>query len=204
MPSRISQNQIVDAVLDGIEEAQETYEDWSGGDWLADTAEHVMYGFVARSIMGIPGTKFLEIEPRTKDTVKATGANKRGKLAKGLRPQGHIDMCLWWANNHPRAIIEIKHNVYNYEVQCDGDITRILSSLWSPNTSLQFGVFAFYSSFRGERIKKAKDILVDRLDTINSRIESACGKSFTMKNNQRIHEVKNGAWSAGCIVIKPS
>lgn len=101
MPSKISQKQIIDAILDGIEGAQEVYEEWSGGVWLGYTAEHVISGFIARSIMEIPGSKYLEIEPRSKEIVKAASANRRGKLAQALRPEGHIDMCLWWANSSP-------------------------------------------------------------------------------------------------------
>ena len=87
-----------------------------GGWWLAWTAEHVMNGFIARSIMRIPGSKYLDVEPRTKDIADAANTNRRGKLAQDLRPTGHIDMCLWWANGSPRATIKIKHNTYNYYI----------------------------------------------------------------------------------------
>ncbi len=200
MPSKISQNQIVEAIMDGIEKAQKTYKEWSGGDWLNRTAEHVMNGFIARSIMEIPGSKYLEIEPRTKETIKAADANRRGKLAQELRPQGHIDMCLWGANNSPRAVIEIKHNLYNYYGQCKGDIDRIQSSLRSPNTSLQFGVFAFYSSVDGGRVT-AKEKLERIFNRTKKRIEADYGKSFKVSGNQRVHEDGDSAWAASYIIL---
>lgn len=67
MPRQTSQKLIIQAVLDGIEDAEKTYEQWSGGEWLSYSAEHVISGFVARSIMKIPGSQYLTIEQRCRD-----------------------------------------------------------------------------------------------------------------------------------------
>lgn len=69
MPGQISQLKIINAVLDGIENAEKTYEQWSRGEWLAYSAEYVITVFVATSIMKIPGSKYLTIEHGCRDAI---------------------------------------------------------------------------------------------------------------------------------------
>ncbi|MDD4859055.1 MAG: hypothetical protein PHR56_02495 [Dehalococcoidales bacterium] len=203
MPPSISIPLIIEAILSGIEDAQKQYKKWSGGEWLAYTAEHVITGFVAKRIWEIPGPKYLEIEPKCGETIKQSCVKRRGGLAQALRPDGHVDMCLWWAKSDPRAIIEIKHNAYSYVVQCDKDIQRIDSSL-KRNTTLSFGIFAFYSSADDSKNGKikAKVRLNKRFDTIESRIIEKYGKRLKIKSERRVHKVGGSAWGADCILIK--
>jgi len=208
MPRQISQERITEAILDGINNAEEAYEQWSGRNILGSSAEHVVYVFIAKAIWEIPGSKIIKIEQRCKDVIKEACGNRRGKLAQATRSEGHIDILLSWAKDKPRAIIEIKNNVYNYAGQCDADIKRITTLLLIPGTTLQFGIFAFYSSADDGKIKTARKKLENRYYSIKSRIEAAYGKSFKISGNQKVVEYTNinnntSAWAGSCIVMKP-
>lgn len=203
MPRQIPQKLIIQAVLDGIEDAEKTYEQWSGGEWLAYSAEHVISGFVARSIMKIPGSQYLTIEQRCRDAIESACGKRRGKLAQASRPDGRIDLLLWWAKDSPRAVVEIKNNVYNYNGQCEADVDRIANLLLMSNTTLQFGLFVFYSSADDGKIKKATDKLTGRFRNVLSRARVAWGKSLRVSGILKLHEYGNGAWAGACIIMKP-
>lgn len=62
MPRQIRQDVVIEAILNGIERAEETYEQWSGGASLAFTAEYLINSFIAMSIMEVSGAKFITVE----------------------------------------------------------------------------------------------------------------------------------------------
>jgi hypothetical protein len=207
MPSKISQDQITKAILDGFNNAEKAYREWSGGWTLGSSAEHVVYVFIAEAICKIPGSKILKIEQSCKDVVEAACGSRRGKLAESVRIKGHIDIVLSWANDKPRAIIEIKNNVYNYEGQCKPDIERIKALLNMRDTTLSFGIFAFYSSETNGR-ETAKEKLEKRFNSIKSRINDDYGKFFKVSGSQKIlpytnTDNKTCAWSSSYILLKP-
>ena len=204
MPCQISQLKIINAVLDGIENAEKTYEQWSRGEWLAYSAEYVITVFVATSIMKIPGSKYLTIEHDCRDAIESACGKRRGKLARVSRPDGRIDLILWWASDSPRAVIEIKNNVYNYAGQCKADIDRIAHLLLMTNTTLQFGLFVFYTSADDGPRKKATDILTDRFNRVLSRVKKDCRKSIYVRGINKIHNYGNGAWLEACVILKRS
>lgn len=200
MPHQIRQDVIIEAVLDGIEEAEKRYEQWSGGASLAYTAEHLISTFVAKSIMKVSGAKFITVEQSCKGAIDYY--KRKGRLARATMPGGRIDVCLWWAKDLPRAAIEIKNNVYNYKGQCAADIDRIANLLMMSGTTFQFGLFVFFSSMADGKIKTAKQKLEDKYRTILSRAQSAWGQSLRIGGTNRVHKYGNGAWLAACIVLR--
>jgi len=203
MPRQIRQDVIIEAVLDGIEEAEKTYEQWSGGASLAFTAEHLINAFIAKSIMKVSGAKFITVEQSCKGAIEAACGKRKGRLAHATRSGGRIDLLLWWAKDLPRAAIEIKNNVYSYEGQCAADIDRIAKLLLiGTENSLQFGLFVFYSSVADGKIKTAKQKLENRYRTILSRAQSAWGQSLRIEGTNRVHEYGDGAWVDACVVLR--
>jgi hypothetical protein len=203
MPRQISQKLVECAILDGYDDAQKTYQQWSGNYLLHTSAEHVVYAFIAKAIWKIPGSKIIKIEQKCKEVRDSACGSLRGRPAHALRINGHIDIVLSWASEKPRAIIEIKNSVYNFKGQCSGDIERITNLLSLPDSSLQFGIFAFYSSAADGK-KSAQKKLENRHNSILSRIESSYGDSFEISGSQRVNKYSDSAWASSCIVIKPS
>lgn len=203
MPRQIRRDVIIKAALDGIEEAEKTYEQWSGGASLAYTAEHLINAFIAKSITKVSGAKFITVEQRCKEAIEAACGKRKGRLAYATRSGGHIDLLLWWGKDLPRAAIEIKNNVYSYEGQCATDINRIATLLRiGTKNSLQFGLFVFYSSVDDGKIKTAQQKLENRYQTILSRAQSAWGQSLRIEGINRVHKYGNSAWLSACIVLR--
>lgn len=124
-------------------------------------------------------------------------------MAQASRPDGRIDLLLWWANDSPRAVVEIKNNVYNYKGQCEADIDRIANLLLMSNTTLQFGLFVFYSSADDRKIKQATDKLTSRFRNVLARARAGWGKSLQVSGDLRLRKYGNGAWAGACIIMKP-
>jgi hypothetical protein len=200
----ISMPTIINAILQGFVEAQQSYEDMSGGFWLWNAPEYFITSTVAKNIYAIDGGKYLTLEHGSTDAIKDAGAKGRGRLPKDIREKGRVDVLLWWANSTPRAIIEIKNQIYSKD-QYEKDIKRIKSFLGrnSVDSSLQFGVFAFYeSAFNGVR-KTAKEKIEGRIDRILDNSKLILGENFDVKLYVTdMHEESENAWQAACLFIK--
>jgi hypothetical protein len=116
----------------------------------------VISGFVARSIMKVRGPQYLTIEHSCRDAIESDCGKRRGKLAQASRPNGRIDLLLWWANDSPRAVVEIKNNVHNYKGQCEADIDRIAKLLLMSNTNFSSdSLFSILQQMTG-RLRKPR------------------------------------------------
>ena len=195
---------IINAILKGFVDAQKSYENMSGGFWLWNAPEYFITSTVAQSIYAIDAGKYLTLEHGSTDAIKDAGAKGRGRLPKDIREKGRVDVLLWWANSTPRAIIEIKNQIYSKD-QYEKDIKRIKSFLGrnSDDSSLQFGVFAFYeSAFSGER-KTAKEKIEGRINKIFDNSKLILGENFDVKLYvSDMHNESENAWQAACLFIK--
>ena len=82
MSKSVPQARIVDAILDGIGDAERNYEKWSGGEILASTAEHVMYDFIARALMKIPGQNIFRSSQDVKIPLRQPAGKEGGNYLK--------------------------------------------------------------------------------------------------------------------------
>ena len=205
MPKQVAIKDIIDAVLEGYTEAQIIYEKMSGGDWLWQAPEYFITATVAYKINDLPGRKYLTLEYGSAITIDEAGARGRGRLPKDIREKGKVDILLWWAKGVPRAIIEIKNQIYSRE-QYEKDIKRIKSFLKrnSHESSLQFGIFAFYeSAFTGSR-KTAKEKVEDKINNIYKDAKYILGDIFETKifTTSTQDEYDRDLWKAASILIK--
>ena len=195
---------IIDAILKGYIEAQQSYEEMSGGFWLWNATEYFITSNVAQNIYAIEGEKFVTLEHGSTDAIESAGAKGRGRLPKDIREKGRVDILLWRADSTPRAIIEIKNQIYSKD-QYEKDITRIKSFLSRnhTNSTLQFGIFAFYeSAFNGIR-KTATEKIEARVNKIFDNSKLILGSNFDIKLYVTdMHDESENAWQAACIFVK--
>ncbi|WP_143424264.1 hypothetical protein [Geoanaerobacter pelophilus] len=206
MPSRISIPSIINATLTGIKNAQTQYQVWTGGNWLWQAPEYLITTNIAANISGIKGSKYITLENGASEAIEDAGAKGRGRLPTDFREAGRVDILLWWADNTPRAIIEVKNQISGTD-QYHHDLKRISSFLKrKPDvSSLQFGLFAFYDSAYDGARKPAERKVEDKIASIHAHAKSVVGKGFSTKlYKSETHREENSAWTAACLFIKPS
>jgi hypothetical protein len=204
MSQQISIDKIVKATLSGIKKSQIQYEKWSGGFWLWNAPEYLITMNVANKISEIAGPKYITLEYGSKSTIKDAGARGKGRLPKDVREKGRVDILLWWGNDKPRAVIEIKNYIYDIK-QYDKDIKRIreLLKLNSDQSSLQFALFCFCDSADDGVQKSAKQKIIDKKVNIKNKIINILGGNFQVSmKSTKIYEIEDSAWCASCILIK--
>lgn len=204
MPKQMPVSSIAKAVLDGFAHAQANYERWSGGSWLWQAPEYFISSTVARYIAELNGAKYLTLEHGAKSALTDAGAKGKGRLPQKIREKGKVDILLWWGDGTPRAVIEIKNQIYATD-QYRKDIERITGFLSRNNSksSLQFGIFAYYESAQDGARKTATEKIKDRIETVCQNCISYAGNNFRIeKVSSSISVVDDNAWAAICLIIK--
>jgi|SRR3989338_197055 len=195
---------IVKGALDGVVKAQKAYADWSGGDWLWNAPEYFSTVFVAQEIAKLDGAKYVTVEHGARAAMKDAGAIGRGKLHHKIRAGGRFDILLWWADESPRAPIEVKCQVTGIE-KIKADLQRIEKVVHrnKKDSSFQFGMMIIYTSCRSSNGFSATEILKKRLENINADCKKAVASCAVKMTNSRIYKDGDSAWAASAIVLKP-
>jgi hypothetical protein len=179
-------------------------EDLAGGYWLWEGPEYLITIHVAENIAKLSGSKYITLEHSSAQTVEDAGAKGRGCLPRDIREHGKVDILVWWANDTPRAIIEIKNQIYSKE-QYIKDIKRIKEFI-NRNTilsTIQFGIFAFYDSAYDGKRKSAKDKIQSKLKKIEKSVKEIVGINFRVElKTFKIHQIEENAWIAACVLIR--
>jgi hypothetical protein len=196
---------VIQAVLAAYVDAQSTYEEMSGGLWLWKAPEYFVTTYIANRIWQLDGAKFLTLENGSTQALQDAGARGRGKLPKSIREKGRVDILLWWANASPRAILEVKNQIFA-KAPYSKDIERIKSFLsrGSGESSLQFGIFSFYASDSSGPRKSAQEKVSDYIERIFAHTKSILGDSFRAKlyTTEINEDLEDNAWQAACIAIQ--
>lgn len=124
MPGQIPIQEIVSSTLDGIVQAQRSYDEWTEGDWLWNAPEYLLTTSIANKISKINGAKYIILENNAKEALDDAGAIGKGKLNSKIRATGRFDVALWWGNYKPRAIIEVKNQISQLK-HIKSDLQRI-------------------------------------------------------------------------------
>ena len=203
MPAQVSIAAIARGAVGGIVKAQRAYEKWSGGDWLWHAPEYFSTVFVAQEITKLDGSKYVTVEQGAKAAIEEAGARGRGKLHHKIRAGGRFDILLWWADETPRAPIEVKCQVARIE-KIKADLQRIGKVIHrsKEDSSFQFGMVVFYSSCKDSKEFAAKEILSRRLESINADCKELLSKCSVKMISSKIHTDGDSAWMASAIVLK--
>ncbi|MGL1931716.1 MAG: hypothetical protein OCC45_08135 [Desulfotalea sp.] len=198
MPKQISKTKITAAIIQALDYSQDEYENWTGGDWLWTAPEYLLTTNIAKHLYAIDGAKYITLENNVKCALDDAGACGKGKLKDLLRSNGRCDVLLWWGDGSPRAIIEVKNQVHCFST-CKSDIDRIVTALSNKkgDHTIQFGVFAFYTSARN--LETVNDRLIKLKTSITEHVEKPLRVSFI---KGELHDCgDDGAWASTCVLI---
>lgn len=205
MPAQVSIATVARGALNGIVKAQREYENWSGGEWLWCAPEYIATVFVAQEISKLDGSKYVTVEHGANAAIADAGARGRGRLHHKIRANGRFDILLWWADETPRAPIEVKCQVTRVE-KIKADLQRIgtVINRSKQDSSFQFGVVVFYSSCKDGKGFFAKEILSKRLDNISAGCKELLPKCTVKMISSKIYTDGDSAWVASAIVLRPA
>jgi len=204
--SRISIPKIIDAVIEAYIDAQQEYEEWSGGYWLLEAPEYFITTTIARKLFYIDGPKYITIEHGASSAIDDAGAKGKGRLSAKIREKGKVDILLWWGDGSPRAVIEVKNQIFSTN-QYKKDIERIVGFLVrnKEESSLQFGLFSFYESATSGSKKLATEKINDRIEKIFQNSIDYAGNNVTItKYISDVYQYHDAAWASACLLIKPT
>jgi len=201
---------IFESVLSGIEQASDEFCKISGWDSLWYAPEYFLTCSIARQLASHKKGA-LTIEDCVRDTMHIAGANGPGRPRYGLRKDGRFDLVLWWKNDKPRAVIEVKHPLYNPTKVFKDDIVRIRDVLVASQCkdgSFQFGGLAFWTGAdRPIRVHESVNHrITEKTEVLRKAASELIGNEFMVTIHQgKIHEVDDGewGWAAVFLAIEP-
>lgn len=203
MPAQVSITEIAKGALKGVIKAQKEYKEWSGGEWLWCAPEYFSTVFVAQEIANLDGSKYVTVENSASSAIDDAGARGRGKLHSKIRANGRFDILLWWADETPRAPIEVKCQVVGIE-KIKADLHRIEKVLHrnKADSSFQFGMVVFYTSCKDGNGFSAKDILAKRIENIKNDCKQMIQSCAIQMASSKIYTDGDSAWVASAIILK--
>jgi len=204
MPAQIPIESIIKRTLDGISKAQKDYEDWSGGDWVWNAPEYMLTTYIAQKLSKTQGAKFITLENGAKSALTSAGAIGKGKLHSKIRSNGRFDILLWWGNNSPRAVIEVKNQVEClHTIKKDLDRIKEVLKRKKNDSSFQFGLMAYYTSCCDNKKQSAEECLSNRIKNICEGARELLGDGFTIsEHSKQIKTEDDSAWVSTLLLIK--
>lgn len=188
MARSVAYSEIFAAILDGVNNASKKYHKWSGGYWQNSAPESFIESEIANSLSKI--VPYLTLQDTIRNILKDANADLRGPKPRNS-DVGRIDIIVWWANESPRILVEVKKASGNNALNLDA---RRLRQMLNKESSLQKGLIVAYTS-----AQKSK--------TIDDRFENLAYNSGTILE-QRIGPKKRKDddgeiwyWDAGCFSV---
>jgi len=207
MPGQIPMGDIVDRVIEGIGKAQRDYKKWSGDENLDNAPEYLITVSIAQSIAQLRlDNYFITLEGGVKGTLESCGALGKGRIHRDMRANGKFDIVIWWAGGTPRAVIEVKHNIWFFR-RLRIDLQRIGETLKrkSDNSTLQFGILAFYISCEGKDSENAQGNVKRKIHYLYQKSKAILDGDFTvnLREGNDVKRVEDKyAWEAVALVIR--
>jgi len=147
MPGPTSAHMLVSAMIKGGEKAVKDFSAISGDEWFGEAPEYVLTTYACGGLRNIENSSAL-FEVSVGEMRSAAGAIRRGRPAEHERLNGRIDFVIYWANQLPRAAIEVKSPIWSADkARLVPDFVELCRALLAcSSSSLQFCGFVFYAS----------------------------------------------------------
>ena len=198
----ITEKNIIESTLNGIDESMNVYREWSDGEWLWNAPEYLIVVKIAENISKLYGKKYITLEDNVETILNI--AKAQGSTSNVTRRNGRFDIVIWGEKGRPRVIIEVKNSVYR-KAKIEEDIKRIKEVLKrkKSKSTIEFGLIAFYVD-RGYKTKNAKRKVEEKMSSLFKEIkEENDDINFEMffRGNEIIKD-DTDAWASVVILMK--
>lgn len=205
---KIKREEVIREVLGAYKDSQKEYENWTGGSWLWEAPEYLITVNIAKRLWELrkrTSRCYITLEYQVAKALEDSGARGRGKLERKIRENGKTDIILWHACGSPRALIEVKNQIYSTAAY-KKDIDRIRGLLCKnpDKSSLEFGLISFYESANSGKRKTAEEKVKARIEARLEECRRVADESLKQKAHlSEMHSINNGksVWQAVCIEL---
>lgn len=212
-----TQEEIVNAVIQGIYTAKKNYKFWTADEFLSYAPPKFLTIHVSQEIAKLNNSPEIFIDATIADILRCS-LPKRDAFRSFMDEHNLAQdvMCLTLDERFEhrtdndsisRVVMSIKNGVRNvqdeylYEIQ---KICKILQRDKKEDSTLDYGIFAFYLDISNGARKKSEK----RISEIVSAFDNIVQKYTHLKSNFKggeINKIENiGEWCVGCYIIEPT
>ncbi len=212
------QNEVIEALLQGIQNAQKNFLFWSNNRLsLSSGPQKIISIHVAQELSLMKNPPEVFIDATVADILRCSLLNRnafRAYMQEHALAQGTFSITLdeRMVHHHnndsiSRVIISVHNGMRTTKPEYMHDIERICKMLQrahQEDSTLDYGVFAFYadiSALARKRLDQRLKELMTHFATIVARFPSLRAHLVATPIYKSID---SGEWMAGCYIIKPS
>jgi len=212
-----AKEEITEAVLKGIETARNNFLFWTNNRLTLSYGPKKMITLhIAQEIAKINNPPEIFIDATVSDILRCSLSN-RNSFEKYMRESAlspgtfsiTLDERFAHQNDNDsvsRAIISVKSGVINTKTEYTNEIQRICLMLdrhLDETTTLDFGIFAFYSDISSIARKKLHNRIPQIITNFDTIVKDHKNLKSTFKGGNIIKTEDGGECCAGCYIIEP-
>jgi len=213
-----SQDIIVQATLNGIVSAAKNFLFWTNGRLsLSNGPEKIITIQVANSIATLHNSPEIFIDATVADILRCS-LKQRDKYSEFMKKsnlkQGTFSITLDERFEHEndddsisRVIVSIFNGVINAKLEYSNEIERICKMLDRTHfseSSLDYGIFAFYADVSSNARKKLDKRVVEIVRSFDVVVSKFPTLKSKFVDSEIVNEKDGSQWCVGCYVIEPN
>ena len=209
---------VVNAVLKGIKTAKSNYSFWTADDiYLSYAPPKFLTIHVSQEIAKLNPAPEIFVDATIADILRCSLPKRdafRWFMSENNISQDVICLTLDERFEHKsdndsisRVIMSIRNGVRNAQAEYKDDIElmcKLLQREQADESTLDYGVFAFYLDISNTARKKSEKRLEEIIEAFDNIVASHKNLKSSFKGGD-INRIDNvGEWCAGCYIIEPS
>lgn len=213
-----SKNEIVDAVITGIKTAKTNFTYWTADElYLSYAPPKFLTIHVSQEISKLNNAPEIFIDATIADILRCSLPKRdafRDFMKKHYITQDVICLTLDERFEHKsdndsisRVIMSIKNGVRNVQEEYKQDVETMCKMLDRDNikdSSLDYGLFAFYLDISNTARKKSEKRLEEIIESFDKIVSNHKNLKSSFKGGE-INKIENiGEWCVGCYIIEPT
>ncbi|MCF6172262.1 MAG: hypothetical protein L3J44_00485 [Campylobacteraceae bacterium] len=211
-----TQSSIIDATIKGITKAKDNFLNWTNDRlYLSHAPAKMLSIHVAQEIAKIKNAPEIFIDACVSDILRCSLKNRDGFLEymnQNSISEGVFSITLDEKFKHKnnndsisKVIISVKNGIRNIKNEYTNEIERIckmLNSSKEEESSLDYGLYAFYTDLPKSARKKLQIRIPQIILSFNKIVKKYPNLKSSFKDNG-IHEIKDiGEWTIGVYAIE--
>lgn len=207
-----SQNEVIDATLQGIIKAAQSFLTWTNGRlFLSHGPQKIISIHIAQEIATLKDAPEIFIDSSISDILKCSFSDRsmyKSYMAEKKITQGTFSITLDEKFEHvsnedsvSKVIMCVKNGVRNSKQEYS-DRIDVICKMLDSDSFLEYGVFSFYSDLSENARKKFNKRIPELIKSFDAIVQNypSLKTRFVCSEIQKIKG--SGEWLAGCYIIE--